>query len=124
MISFRNAAANENITFWWDNGNNQIAFCRGQNAFILINNENLIAKMSQKICLPPGHYCDIISGSKNGNSCTGKVIYVDADQISSVEVPLYSVIATHKGVGLFYLNLCFNLIINSIFYNFQAKLDS
>ncbi len=27
------------VTNWWDNGNHQIAFCRGNKGFIAINNE-------------------------------------------------------------------------------------
>lgn len=32
---------------WWDNGNNQIAFCRGGKGFIAINNEG--SNMSQTL---------------------------------------------------------------------------
>lgn len=40
MVAFRNVAGNTGVNNWWDNGNNQIAFCRGNNAFIAINGDN------------------------------------------------------------------------------------
>lgn len=32
MVSFRNTAAGTNLQNWWNNGSNQIAFCRGNMA--------------------------------------------------------------------------------------------
>ncbi|KAK3867221.1 hypothetical protein Pcinc_027299 [Petrolisthes cinctipes] len=39
MVQFRNVAHGTDMNDWWDNGNNQIAFCRGDRGFIAINNE-------------------------------------------------------------------------------------
>ena len=64
----------------WDNGNNQIAFSRGGQAFIAMNNEEW-SDLSQTLAtgMPAGTYCDIISGdiSADGQSCTGDYIDVD-----------------------------------------------
>lgn len=40
MVEFRNVAHGIDMTDWWDNGKNQIAFCRGNKGFVAINNEN------------------------------------------------------------------------------------
>lgn len=37
-------------------------------------------------CLPPGTYCDIISGSKSGEVCTGKSVTVDHDGTAYIEI--------------------------------------
>ena len=34
---------------WWDNGNNQIAFCRGGKAFIALNNDNYDLSQSLQV---------------------------------------------------------------------------
>lgn len=41
MVGFRNAANFTGVTNWWDNGNKQIAFGRGDRAFIVINGDNV-----------------------------------------------------------------------------------
>ena len=39
MVIFRNLVNGLDVTNWWDNGANQIAFSRGNKGFIAINNE-------------------------------------------------------------------------------------
>ncbi len=34
---------------WWDNGSNQIAFCRGGKGFIAINNDNFALQQSLQV---------------------------------------------------------------------------
>lgn len=51
-------------------------------------------------CLPSGSYCDVISGSKSGSSCTGKTISVGSDgraQISIGRGEDDMVLAIHAG---------------------------
>lgn len=77
MVHFRNAVKGTAVENWWDNGNNQIAFSRGNRGFIVFNNEGYGINQSFKTGLPAGTYCDVASGSKSGSSCTGKSITVD-----------------------------------------------
>ena len=37
---FRNVVDGTAVQYWWDNGNNQIAWARGNKGFIAINNDN------------------------------------------------------------------------------------
>ncbi|KAL4715018.1 hypothetical protein ACJJTC_003169 [Scirpophaga incertulas] len=76
MVSFRNAAGSAGLNNWWDNGSNQIAFCRGESAFIAFNNDSWDLNENMQTCLPAGQYCDVISGERNGSSCSGKVVTV------------------------------------------------
>ena len=92
------------VNDWWDNGNNQIAFCRGGKGFVAVNNEGsnlsqtlqvlflkitiiflfvssdrLISFNFPQTCLPAGTYCDVISGSLINGQCTGKSVTVGGD---------------------------------------------
>lgn len=87
MISFRNVAGNVPITWWWDNGNNQISFCRGNRAFAAWNGDDQDLNVRFHTCLPPGAYCDIISGQRIGNRCTGLTITVGADTGAQIVIP-------------------------------------
>ncbi|OQV22309.1 Alpha-amylase 2B [Hypsibius exemplaris] len=79
MVGFRNVAGDKHLTHWWDNGANQIAFGRGDKAFIVINNEGLTLKQTLPTGFHTGIYCDVISGDKIGATCSGKRIEVKAD---------------------------------------------
>ncbi|XP_059224390.1 alpha-amylase A-like [Stomoxys calcitrans] len=86
MVEFRNVAGSTGVQNWWDNGSNQIAFCRGNKAFIALNGDGWDLNTSLQTCLPAGTYCDVISGSKSGSSCTGKQVQVGSDGRASISV--------------------------------------
>jgi len=86
MAGFRNVAGSDPVANWWDNGGNQIAFSRGDKAFIAINNENFAMDVTLKTGLPAGSYCDIISGNKINGSCTGKTIQVNSDGTARISI--------------------------------------
>ncbi|RAK50811.1 hypothetical protein DJ017_19895, partial [Phenylobacterium soli] len=79
MVAFRNAVGSDEIQNWWDNGSNQISFSRGSRGFVAFNNDNYDLNSSLQTGLPAGTYCDVISGSKSGSSCTGKTVTVGSD---------------------------------------------
>lgn len=86
MVKFRNIADGNGVSNWWDNGNNQIAFCRGGRAFIAINNDGYDLSQSLQTCLPDGAYCDIISGDKIDGRCTGKTVNVGEDGRAQINI--------------------------------------
>ena len=103
MVAFRNAAESSPVANWWDNGGNQIAFSRGNKAFIAINNEDFGMDFTLQTGLPAGNYCDIISGNKVNNSCTGKTVTVNSDGTTRVNIKYYEedpVIAIHVNAKL------------------------
>jgi len=79
MVEFRNVVAGTTLNDWWDNGNNQIAFCRGGKGFVALNNDGSDLSQNLQTCLPAGTYCDVISGSKESGRCTGKSVTVGSD---------------------------------------------
>ncbi|XP_077293316.1 alpha-amylase 2-like [Arctopsyche grandis] len=86
MAGFRNEVSGTAMSNWWDNGNNQIAFCRGNKGFIAINIEGGELRESLNTCLPAGSYCDIISGGKGGSGCNGKTVTVDGSGRANIEI--------------------------------------
>ncbi|MFF0258418.1 carbohydrate-binding module family 20 domain-containing protein [Streptomyces microflavus] len=62
MVGFRNAARGQSVTNWWDNGGDQIAFGRGDKAYVAINHEGSSLTRTFQTSLPAGDYCDVQSG--------------------------------------------------------------
>ncbi|KAB5535973.1 hypothetical protein PHYPO_G00123990 [Pangasianodon hypophthalmus] len=79
MVIFRNVVNGQALVNWWDNGSNQIAFGRGNRGFIAINNDGWALDATLNTGLPSGTYCDVISGQKEGSTCTGKRVQVGSD---------------------------------------------
>ncbi|XP_055627334.1 alpha-amylase 2-like [Toxorhynchites rutilus septentrionalis] len=103
MIGFRNAVAGTDLNSWWDNGNQQIAFCRGRKGFVAFNLETSDLDQELLTCLPAGTYCDVISGSLRGGSCTGKRIVVKSTGYANIQIPAQGadgVLAIHVNAKL------------------------
>lgn len=100
MVDFRNVVANAAVTGWWDNGRNQIAFCRGNRGFVAFNNQNDALNRQMQTCLPAGRYCDVISGQVQTNKCTGSSITVNSSGMAQIHLAgnaLDGVVAFHVG---------------------------
>jgi alpha-amylase len=61
MVGLRNAARGTAVGNWWDNGNNAIAFGRGDKAYVAINHEGSSLTRTFQTGLPAGTYCDVQS---------------------------------------------------------------
>ena len=88
MVAFRNLAGKHIIANWADNGQNQMAYCRGKLVFIAFNTElsiNFFANL--QTCLPEGEYCDILSGGLKDGACRGTKIVVDENGKADVTIP-------------------------------------
>jgi alpha-amylase len=100
MVAFRNAVfPAPQVNDWWDNGNNQIAFGRGDRGFVVINREDSVLKRTFQTHLPAGTYCDIIAGDFTGRSpkgrCTGRTIRVNSRHRATISVPANYAAAIH-----------------------------
>jgi len=86
MVAFRNACENEQMSNWWDNGSNQVAFARGNKGFIAFNNDlhDLNARLNTG--LAAGIYCDIISGEHVDDRCSSISITVEQDGYADINV--------------------------------------
>lgn len=68
--------------------------------FIAFNNEASDFNEKLQTCLPSGVYCDIITGQKSGNICTGTTVIVGPDQVATIVIPAGAedgVLAIHRG---------------------------
>ncbi|KAL1444864.1 hypothetical protein MTO96_045351, partial [Rhipicephalus appendiculatus] len=79
LVELHNVAGFSPVTNWWDNGYHAIAFGRGNVTFIAMNNEDSRLNAVLQTSLPPGRYCDVISGVMTSNRCTGRSFVVRAD---------------------------------------------
>ncbi|KAL5288355.1 Amy-d.2 family protein [Megaselia abdita] len=103
MVGFKNQVRGTGVNDWWDNGKNQIAFCRGGEGFIAFNLENYDLNKEFQTCLPAGTYCDVISGDKNGSNCSGKTVVVGNGGKANIYIGAKEydgVLAIHKGSRL------------------------
>lgn len=101
MVKFRNIVGFADLTNWWDNGRNVIAFSRGNKGFIAISQESSDVNETLNTGMPAGTYCDIISGDKVNGQCTGKSFTVGADGRAQISIPSVSnaadsVVAFHE----------------------------
>jgi alpha-amylase len=104
MVGFRNATlANFTVTDWWDDGNSQIAFGRGNLGFVVINNEGSAVSRSFHTSLAAGNYCDVISGDYTAAAggtaatCSGTVVTVDASGNVTLTAGAFGAAAIHAG---------------------------
>ncbi|MGF1524984.1 MAG: alpha-amylase family protein [Leptolyngbyaceae cyanobacterium] len=84
------------VTNWWTNGSNQIAFGRGDRGFVVINREDTPLTHTFQTQLPPGDYCDVIQSMPEDTACT-HVIAVDEQGRFQATVAAMSAIALHQG---------------------------
>jgi alpha-amylase len=64
MVRFRKVVAGTEVANWWDNGANAIAFSRGTKGFVAINRESHMVTARVTTSLPPGTYCDRLTGGR------------------------------------------------------------
>lgn len=89
MVAFRNIAGSEPVTHWWDNGDYEIAFSRGNKAFIALNLQpGQTLHRTLQTGLPKGEYCDLVTGNLKDGKCTGKTVHVD--QSGNAEITINS----------------------------------
>ncbi|CAH1391971.1 unnamed protein product [Nezara viridula] len=86
MVAFANVVKGTGVNDWWTNGNDQVAFCRGDKGFIAINGESGDLDADLQTCLPPGNYCDVVSGQKQDGRCTGITINVRQGGMAKIRV--------------------------------------
>lgn len=102
-VDFRNNTAdNWNVTNWWDNGNNQIAFGRGSSGHVFINKESFNMTVTLQTDMSAGQYCNVLKGerSQDEQSCSDETITVNADGTVNVSLAPWDAIAIHQGAKL------------------------
>src|SRR5256886_10656602 len=70
MVRFRRVVAGTDTNHWWDDGGNALAFLRGGKGFVAISRESAALDTTVATGVPPGSYCDILTGGLSGVACT------------------------------------------------------
>jgi alpha-amylase len=96
MVDFRAATGSvPEVTDWWSNGSNQIAFGRGDRGFVVINREVTPLATTFQTQLPPGDYCEAISAETSPNDTCDRILSVDENGQFTTTVEPMSAIALH-----------------------------
>jgi alpha-amylase len=100
MVGFRRAVAGTDLTRWWDNAANAIAFSRGDKGFVAINREAAAVNVATPTGLAAGTYCDVITGGKAGAACAGTAVVVGTDGAVQFSLASNTAVAIHAGTRL------------------------
>jgi alpha-amylase len=101
MVGFRNAVRGTPVVNWWDNGNDVIAFGRGDRGYLALNDEGTaVTGRRWQTRLPAGRYCDVVHGELRGGACTGPVLTVDAGGWFAADLAPHDAVALHAGARL------------------------
>jgi alpha-amylase len=93
MVGFRHVVAGTAVTDWWDDGANAIAFSRGDKGFVAISRESSAVDTTVATTVPPGSYCDLLSGGLANGTCAGTTVVVDSTEATHVHLEANSAIA-------------------------------
>jgi alpha-amylase len=98
MVAFHNSVRGASVINWWDNGNDMIAFGRGNKGYLILNDESFaVTGRWYQTGLPAGVYCDVFHGDFTAGSCTGPTYPVNADGWFQANVGAQDGIALHAG---------------------------
>ena len=92
MVGFHNTVGRADVTNWWDDGNNLIAYGRGSLGYVVINNTASQVDRSYQTSLPAGTYCDVVAST----TCT-KTWTVNDTGWFTASIPAYGALAIHVG---------------------------
>jgi len=93
MVRFRRVVAGTNVNHWWDDGANAIAFSRGNRGFVAINREDTTIAAAVVTGIPPGTYCDRLTGGLVAAACAGTTVVVDSAGLVQLQLAPRTAIA-------------------------------
>ncbi len=96
MVAFHNDARGASVDKWWDDGNNTIAWARGDRGFVIVANGDAVPSRSWQTGMPAGTYCDIISGGLVAGACVGQRVDVDASGTFTTGIPARTALAISR----------------------------
>jgi alpha-amylase len=95
MVVFRSVTQGQDSYAFTDE--HRIAFRRGNKGFFALNNQDAPWDWRFDTTMPPGTYCDVISGEVSDGRCTGITIKVDNDGGAQIKVAPGKTLAIHVG---------------------------
>lgn len=100
MVAWRNAAGTSDISNWVDGDTgNQIAFSRGNAAFLAMNRGSYDWNIDNiDTGLPEGTYCNVLNSgadADDADKCSATVFVDSSGKASNVNVPALGAVALH-----------------------------
>jgi alpha-amylase len=100
MVKFRRDVAGTELTWRWDDGQNAVAFSRGDRGFVMINRGSAAARVQAPSGLAGGAYCDVLAGGRlAAGGCAGARVDVAAGGLVDVSVPAGTALVLQAGVA-------------------------
>jgi alpha-amylase len=100
MVGFRRVVAGTEVTHWWDNDGNAVAFSRGDRGFVAINRESMMVTVTVATGLAAGVYCDLLTGGRAGATCAGTTVTIATGGAVQLNLAPNTAIAIHAGMRL------------------------
>ena len=100
MVAFRKLVAGTDVNHWWDDGANAIAFSRGAKGFVAISRESAPVAAAVATGMPPGTYCDLLTGGLTGAACAGTSLVVDSTGTIQLRLEANSAVAIDAATRL------------------------
>jgi alpha-amylase len=100
MVAFRKVVAGADVNHWWDDGSNAIAFSRGAVGFVAISRESGPVDATVATGVPPGTYCDVLTGGRAGGACVGRSVAVDSTGTVQLHLDASSAVAIDAATRL------------------------
>jgi len=93
MVGWHNYVGDAPLANWYDDGTNLVAFSRGHNGWITVNNETTAQTHTFHTGLRRGTYCDIIHGEYTAGRCSGPTVTVNRAGDATVRVAAKDAVA-------------------------------
>ncbi|HEV2780112.1 MAG TPA: alpha-amylase family protein [Actinophytocola sp.] len=101
MVAFHNSVRGTPVVHWWDNGNDTIAFGRGDRGYLILNDESVpVTGRWFATALPPGVYCDVVHGDFTQGNCTGPRYTVNSGGWFQADIAAHDGLALHAGARI------------------------
>jgi alpha-amylase len=98
MVGWHNAVGTAQRANFWTDGDNVIAFSRGNRGWAAFNNGTSPATVTVQTGLSKGSYCDVVTSQASGSGCTNGAtpVHVDSHGMATVTVPAMGAVALDK----------------------------
>lgn len=102
MVGFHNAVRGTRVTNWWDNGDQLIAWSRGDRGYVVVNNGDAVpGRWWETAGMPAGRYRDVLAEQGPGEEgSTGAALTVNDSGWFQADIPARCAVAIHVGARL------------------------
>jgi alpha-amylase len=98
MVGWHNAVGSAPQANVWTDGDNVIAFSRGNRGWAAFNNNATPQTITVQTGLPRGRYCDVVHSTPTGGQCSDGLapVQVAPDGTATVTIPAFDAVAVDR----------------------------